>query len=156
MDIFSRLRHRLATWDFLPGGAREIMEKYANMRPKAVKFFVRFNGQEVTRNDFRHFLDTCLLLTRWQFLNVVAHALRVGEALEACRRGYDNLTVRYIGRWTNNSSAIEAYTRPNLISLDPMLAARDKPAFVHEWKWPHISYIARIRFKRQAREKIIR
>ena len=142
MDIFSHPRHHLTTWDFLPEGARDVMEQYVKLRPMATKFFMRFDGQEVTQNDFRHFLDSCLLLTRWRFLHVVPHALRVEGASEARHHGYFILTVRFIGRWMHNSSVIEAYTRLNLISLDPLLAQCDKPAFVREWKWLHILYIA--------------
>ena len=58
MDIFSCPRHHLATWDFLPEGACKTMKHYIKLRPKAVKFFVRFDGQEVSLNDFRHFLDS--------------------------------------------------------------------------------------------------
>ena len=120
------------------------MDKYRSLRPRgSEKFFVRMDGQQVTRNEFCHFLDACLLHTRWRFLHVVPHALRVGGASEARKRGYDILTVKFIGRWTYNSSSIEAYTRLNLISIDPILVQRDKPTFVKSWKWNHLTYIAR-------------
>ena len=106
MDIFSHPRHHLATWDFLPEDARKAMEHYIKLRPKAVKFFVLFDGQEVSCNDYRHFLDSCLLLTRWHFLHVIPHALQVGGASKARHRGYDILTVGFISRCVNNINYI--------------------------------------------------
>ena len=142
-NLFTTPRHRVIQWDFFPTGARQIFDQYVDVRPKGVsKFFVKMDGQPLTRNEFCDFLDSCLLLTRWRSAHCVPHSFRVGGASHARKIGMGILEVQYIGRWTKNSSAIEAYTRPDLLNIEPEDLKQKKPKYVKSWTFRRLRFLA--------------
>ena len=77
--VSTQPKHCLQCWEFLPKGACQVYEKYLQLRPRnVVKFFIRTDGRQLSRDDFCDFLDACLLLTRWHWAHIITHSLRVG------------------------------------------------------------------------------
>ena len=74
----SQLRHRVVAWSFLPEGTKEIFEEYIDQRPKVQNFFVHYDGQPLTRDDFLNFFEPCQLQMRYRFLHFVPHSMRLG------------------------------------------------------------------------------
>ena len=142
-NLFTSPRHRVIQWSFFPAGARQIFDSYLSVRPKgARKFFVKMDGQPLTRNEFCDILDSSLLLTRWRSAHCVPHSFRVGGASHARKIGMGILEVQYIGRWTKNSSAIEAYTRPDLLNIEPEELKVKKPKYIRAWTFRRLRFLA--------------
>ena len=142
--VFTAPRHRVIDWSFFPDGAQKVFEDYLKIRLSGVpKFFVKMDGCPLTRNEFCDRLEACLLLTRWRGARIVPHSFRVGAASHARKVGYGILEVQYIGRWSKNSTAIEAYTRPDLLNIKPEELPFRKPKYVRTWRFKRLRYISR-------------
>ena len=134
--------HHLVRWSFLPTGACLIMEDYKEIHLQAFHFFVKMDGQQVTRNDFINMLDLCLLHTMYRFLSVVPHSFHAGGASMAQLEGENILNISSDSRWGEKSSAIESYLQLNLISMTPEQIFEEKIHYRHQWSNARLAYLA--------------
>ena len=137
-------QHRLVRWSFLPTRARLIMEDYKEIRPQVFHFFMKMDGQQVTRNDFINILDLCLLHMTYRFLSVVPHSFHTGGASTARLEGENILNICSDGRWGEKSSAIESYLQLNLISMTPEQIFEEKIHYRRQWSNTRLAYLARV------------
>ena len=97
----------------------------------------------LTRNDFLNVFKPCQLHTRYRFLHLVPHSMCVWGASHAHRIGYHILVLQHDGRWTKASTALESYTRRNLVAMQPEKVMRDKLKYIQMWTFARLAFIAR-------------
>ena len=138
------IKHRLIRWWVLPWGSEDLMKDYERSCPAgAHNFFCTEDGLELDRNAVLNLLEPCLLLSDWRFLSVTPHAFRLGAASHARAIGINISEIYYIGRWTDRSKAIEAYTRPDIVVLSPQAIYNQLPHYRRDWSPARILFIAR-------------
>ena len=92
-------KHRFVSWKSLPSGARQAFQQYDKLRPKkAINYFCREDGVELTRNSVLNLLDTCLLLTSFSRLTVTPHCFRLGAASHDWLQGLSITDILIKGR----------------------------------------------------------
>ena len=80
-------------------------------------------------------LETCLLMTNYRNLHLTPHSFRLGAASNDRLQGVNLREIEDRGRWGPKSKAIEAYTRQDLVVLDPDTLWEQRP--VYRKYWPH-------------------
>ena len=137
-------KYRMISWSFLPAGAQQMLEEYDAQRPReADYFFVREDGTPLAREDFVNLFELCLLHTRWRFLHVVPHALRVGGASNARLEGATIFDVQFAGRWHKGSAAYEHYNKVAYDSMLPEKAYEDLPHCHRVWPDVCLAFLSR-------------
>ena len=135
-------KHRFVFWEFLPAGAKEILEEYVKIKPFANHFFVREDGTQVTRTHFENFFHACSLHTRWRHLVLMPHCLRIGGASSARAAGAHILDLKHAGRWKFGGNTIDHYLRVPFISMEPE-KIWERKEFRKEWTPKQLGYLAR-------------
>ena len=71
------------------------------------------------------------------------HAFRLGAASHTRAIGVNISEIYYIGLWTDQSKAIEAYTRPDIVVLSPQAIFNQLPHYRRDWSPARILFIVR-------------
>ena len=96
------------------------MSDYERSCPAGARnFFCREDGLELDCNAVLNLLEPCLLMSDWRFLSMTLHAFCLGAASHARAIGVNISEIYFIGRWTDRSKTVEAYTRPDIVVLPP-------------------------------------
>ena len=120
-----------------------MLEEYDAQRPwEADYFFVREDGTPLAREDFVNLFELCLLHTRWCFLHVMPHALRVGGASNARLEGATIFDVQFASRWRKGSAAYEHYNKVVYISMLPEKAYEDLPHCRRVWPDVRLAFLS--------------
>ena len=121
-----------------------MLEEYVAQRPReADYFFVREDGTPLAREDFVNLFELCLLHTRWRFLHVVLHALRVRGASNARLEGATIFNVQFAGRWRKGSAAYEHYNKVAYVSMLPEKAYEDLLHSRRVWPDVRLAFLSR-------------
>ena len=137
------IKHRFVSWKRLPHLAKQAFKDYNRLRPRLAKnFFCREDGAELTRSYFLNLLDACWLMTRYRNLTVTPHSFRLGAASEDRLRGVDMREIEDRGRWGPKSKAIQAYTRQDLVVLDPDKLLEERPVYRRFWTHQRLVFIS--------------
>ena len=105
-------------------------------------YFLREDGQQVSKEYFLNLLDTCLIHNRWCFGRIVRHSFRIGGMSVARMDGQGILNIRFAGRWSHRSQSIEHYTRMNLVSMPPEQIYQEAPRYIRKWTHQKLAYLA--------------
>ena len=106
------VKHRLVSWEFLPAGAAQMVADYINAKPAGSGyFFVKEDGQTLSRKEFTNLLEACILHTRWCHLHCMPHCFRAGAASSARLDGESISDVEFYGQWAPKSKAVDHYTK---------------------------------------------
>ena len=135
------IKHRTVRWAHLLPNSREIVEKYIQQHLDGDKFFCKNNGRQLSRNDFLNLLDVCLVGTGWVNLSITPHSFRQGRVSQESLEGVDMDTIWHTGRWSERSTAFEAYTQSDFAAPTPaqilgFLRMR------RQWRPAKVSYLA--------------
>ena len=137
-------KHRFVAWKRLPEGARIAFKEYDRVRPKkAINYFCREDGVELTRSAVLNLLDTCILLTPFRLLNITPHCFRLGAASHDRLHGVSMVDILVRGRWRPQSKAIEAYTRPDMVVLLPQDLFDRLPKYRRVWRFQRLNFLSR-------------
>ena len=130
------MKHQFIAWKRLPSLAKQALRDYNKLRPKpAYNYFCREDGAELTRSYVMNLLETCLLMTNYRNLHLTPHSFRLGAASNDRLQGVNMHEIEDRGCWGPKSKAIEAYTRQDLVVLDPNTLWEQRP--VYRKYWPH-------------------
>ena len=120
------------------------MEDYEEIRPDGVEYyFVRQDGQQLSRQEFVNMLDLCLLHTSYHNIRILSHSLRIGGASTAILDGQYITSVEYAGRWRKGSKAFEHYNKTAYITMDPAKVFMKLPRFRRQWSNFRLASLAR-------------
>ena len=137
------MKHRFISWKRLPHLAKQAFKEYNKLRPRQAKnFFCREDGAELTRSYVLNLLDACLLLSDYRNLTVTPHSFRLGAASEDRLRGVNMREIEDRGRWGPKSKAVEAYTRQDLVVLDPGQLWAERPTYRRFWTHQRLVFIS--------------
>lgn len=137
-------KHRFIPWSNLPPGARQAFKEYDRLRPrKAINYFCREDGVELTRSTVLNLLETSILLTPFKLLNVTPHCFRLGAASHDRLHGMSIVDILVKGRWKPQSKAIEAYTRPDMVVLEPQDLLDRLPKYRKVWRFQRLNFLSR-------------
>ena len=137
-------KHRFISWRSLPAGSQDAFRDYDRLRPlKAINYFCREDGVELTRSVVLNLLDACILLTPFRLLNVTPHCFRLGAASHDRLHGLSMVDILEKGRWRPQSKAIEAYTRPDMVVLQPQDLFDRLPKYRRIWRFQRLNFLSR-------------
>ena len=133
-------KHHFISWKSLPAGSRDAFRDYDRLRPlKAINYFCREDGVELTRSVVLNLLDACILLTPFRLLNVTPHCFCLGAASHDRLHGLSMVDILEKGRWRPQSKAIEAYIWPDMVVLQP-----DRlPKYRRVWRFQRLNFLSR-------------
>ena len=138
------VKHCMIDWDFLLLQAKIMVAQYMDARPKnAQYFFVKEDGQPMTRGFFCKLLDVCILHMPWRFLNCTPHVFRAGGASSARLDGESIVDIEFYGRWGPKSCAIDHYTKPMLVHMKPDEIYKTQIRYRRKWTNAKLSYLSR-------------
>ena len=136
----------MVDWKFLPDRAKVMLQQYMAMKPKNLGyFFVKEDGQPLSREYFTNLLDVCILHTPWRFLHCMPHCFHAGGVSFTCLDGKSRsiTDVKYFGCWVPRSKAIDHYTKTIFIAMNPKQIMHEAEHYNRVWKNKRLTYIAR-------------
>ena len=149
-------KYRFVSWKSLPSGARQAFQQYDKLRPKkAINYFCREDEVELTRNTVPNLLDTCLLLTSFSQLTMTPHCFRLEAASHNRLKGLSIVEILEKGCWRPQCKAIEAYTRPDMVVLQPEDLYTHLPKYKRAWSHQKICFLARCMVENPSKEQIL-
>ena len=109
---------------------------------------------ELTRNSVLNLLNACLLLTSFSLLTVTPHCFRLGAVSHNRLQGLSIADILVKGRWKPQSKAIEAYTRPDMVVLQPEDLYNRLPKYRRAWSHQKLCFLARCIVEIPSKEEV--
>ena len=137
------VKHRMVDWGFLPLGSKVMVEEYIQVKLKhTTYFFVKEDGQPLSRDYFVNLLDVCILHVDWRFLNCMPHAFCSGGASFTWLDGESIVAVKYFARWGPKLKVVYHYTKTIFVTMKPQKIFQVAEQYRWPWRSAQLNYIA--------------